>query len=177
MALGGSLLGQEFEQKWWSYLCSQACLHSWETCFVLAVFEYGTLWHRWKPEVLLLILFHTILSIYLFMPSFRILSSIHPFLYPPPNPPIPPEILPLPFYSSHHPSLPASIHHMHLLAQPMFIGFYAPCISLAHGVSAEETKANNNFEISQRRKEIGSLNDLKSPPVEGLVQQCFSLGK
>ena len=31
MALSGSLLGQEFEQKWWSYLCSQVCLHSWET--------------------------------------------------------------------------------------------------------------------------------------------------
>lgn len=118
-------------------------------------------------------------SIYIFIHAF----ISHPFFYPsiPLSSPqltyIPPEILPLPFYSSHHPSLPASIHHMHLLAQPMFIGFYAPCISLAHGVSAEETKANNNFEISQRRKEIGSLNDLKSPPVEGLVQQCFSLGK
>ncbi|EDL35653.1 mCG148215 [Mus musculus] len=31
MALGGSLLGQEFEQKWWSHLCSQVCQHSWET--------------------------------------------------------------------------------------------------------------------------------------------------
>lgn len=42
--------------------------------------------------------------------------------------------------------------------------------------SAKETKVNNSFEISQRRKEIGSLIDLKSPPEEGLVQQCFSLG-
>jgi hypothetical protein len=30
MALGGSLLGQEFEEKRWSYLCSQACQHSWQ---------------------------------------------------------------------------------------------------------------------------------------------------
>ena len=36
MALGGSLLGQEFEQKWWSYLCSQVCQHSWETSSLLA---------------------------------------------------------------------------------------------------------------------------------------------
>ena len=27
-ALGGSLLSQEFEHKWCSYLCSQLCLHS-----------------------------------------------------------------------------------------------------------------------------------------------------
>ena len=27
-ALGGSLLGEEFEQKWWSYLCSQVFQHS-----------------------------------------------------------------------------------------------------------------------------------------------------
>jgi hypothetical protein len=30
MTLGASLLCQEFEEKWWSYLCSQVCLHSWE---------------------------------------------------------------------------------------------------------------------------------------------------
>jgi hypothetical protein len=31
MALGGSLLGQEFDQKCWSYLCSQVFQHSLET--------------------------------------------------------------------------------------------------------------------------------------------------
>ena len=46
MALGRSLLGQEFEQKWWSYLCSQVCQHSWETSSLLVVFGYGVLWHR-----------------------------------------------------------------------------------------------------------------------------------
>ena len=46
MVLGGPLLGQEFEQKWWSYLCSQVCQHSWETTCLLEVFGYGVLWHR-----------------------------------------------------------------------------------------------------------------------------------
>ena len=56
MALGGSLLGQEFEQKWCSYLCSQVCQHSWETSFPLLGFGYGelgtgsSLGHRWKLE-------------------------------------------------------------------------------------------------------------------------------
>jgi hypothetical protein len=30
MALCRFLFGQEFEQKWWSYLISQVCQHSWE---------------------------------------------------------------------------------------------------------------------------------------------------
>ena len=38
MALGGSLLGQEFEEKCWSYLCSQVCRHFWETISILVVF-------------------------------------------------------------------------------------------------------------------------------------------
>ena len=38
MAMGGSLLGQEFEEKWWSYLYSQECSHSWETSSLLVVF-------------------------------------------------------------------------------------------------------------------------------------------
>ena len=46
MAHGVSLLGQEFEQKWWSYLCSQVCQHSWETSSLPVVFGYGALWHR-----------------------------------------------------------------------------------------------------------------------------------
>ena len=46
MVLCRSLLGQEFEQKWWSYLCSQVCRHSWETSSLLAVFVYVALWHR-----------------------------------------------------------------------------------------------------------------------------------
>ena len=46
MAMGGSLLGQEFEEKWWSYLCSKVCWHSWETSSLLVVFVYITLWHR-----------------------------------------------------------------------------------------------------------------------------------
>jgi hypothetical protein len=48
MALGGSFLGQEFEQKWWSYLCSQVCQHSWETSFLPAVFVYGEPWPTWN---------------------------------------------------------------------------------------------------------------------------------
>ena len=40
------LLGQEFEQKWWSYLCSQVSQHSWETRSLLTVFGYGAPWHR-----------------------------------------------------------------------------------------------------------------------------------
>ena len=38
MALGRSLLGQEFEEKCWSYLCSQVCRHFWETISILVVF-------------------------------------------------------------------------------------------------------------------------------------------
>jgi hypothetical protein len=34
------------ELKWWSYLCLQACQHSWEICSLLAVFGYRRLWHR-----------------------------------------------------------------------------------------------------------------------------------
>jgi hypothetical protein len=55
-ALGGSLLGQVFEQRWWSYLYSQACQHSWETSSLLIELWYGALWHRvssrhrWKLE-------------------------------------------------------------------------------------------------------------------------------
>jgi hypothetical protein len=78
-ALGGSLLALEFEQKWWSYLCSQVyqhswetssimvgswngemfsnvCQHSWETCSLLEGSEYRKLWHwvsfryRWELE-------------------------------------------------------------------------------------------------------------------------------
>jgi hypothetical protein len=54
MALGMSLLGQEFEQKWWCHLCSQVCQHSWETSSLLVGSGYGELWHkvssghRWK---------------------------------------------------------------------------------------------------------------------------------
>ena len=46
IALAGSLLGQDFEQKLWSYLCSHGWQLSWETCSFLAVFGYGALWHR-----------------------------------------------------------------------------------------------------------------------------------
>ena len=54
--LGGSFLGQEFEQKWCSYLSSQLCQYSWKTSPLLSVFGYGELCHRvsslyrWKPE-------------------------------------------------------------------------------------------------------------------------------
>jgi hypothetical protein len=34
-------LGQEFEQKWWSYLFSQVCQPSWETSFLPTWFGYG----------------------------------------------------------------------------------------------------------------------------------------
>jgi hypothetical protein len=34
------------EQKWWFYLCSQACPYSCETCFLPTLFGYGALWHR-----------------------------------------------------------------------------------------------------------------------------------
>lgn len=56
IALGRSFLGQEFEQKWWSYLWLQVCWYSWETTSFLDVFGYGELWHmvsswrRQKPE-------------------------------------------------------------------------------------------------------------------------------
>jgi hypothetical protein len=43
---GGSLLGQEFEEKWWYYQCSKVCRHSWETSSLLVVFVYVALWHR-----------------------------------------------------------------------------------------------------------------------------------
>jgi hypothetical protein len=46
MSLGRSLLGQEFAQKWWSYLCSQMSQFSWETRSLPAVFGYGELSHR-----------------------------------------------------------------------------------------------------------------------------------
>jgi hypothetical protein len=44
MALVVSLLGQEFEEKWWSYPCLQVCRHSWETSSLLAVIVYVVLW-------------------------------------------------------------------------------------------------------------------------------------
>ena len=56
MALGRSLLGQKFEQKWWSYLCLQVCWYFWETSSLPAVFGYEELWHmisswhRQEPE-------------------------------------------------------------------------------------------------------------------------------
>ena len=56
MALGRSLLGQEFEQKWWSHLCSQVCQHSWKTCSLPVSSGYEDLWHkfssrhRWKQK-------------------------------------------------------------------------------------------------------------------------------
>jgi hypothetical protein len=46
MALGGSLLCQEFEQKSWSHLCFQVCQHSWEISSLLVGPVYGELWHR-----------------------------------------------------------------------------------------------------------------------------------
>ena len=61
MTLGWSLLGQEFGQKWWYFLCSQVCQHSWETSSLPAVFGYGALWHRissvcrWKLATLQLL--------------------------------------------------------------------------------------------------------------------------
>ena len=56
ITLGFSFLGQEFEQKWQSYLCSQVCLHYWETNYLPVVLGFGVLWHRissglrWNPE-------------------------------------------------------------------------------------------------------------------------------
>ena len=44
MALSRSLLGQEFEENWWSYLCLQVFRHSWEIISFLAVFVYVVLW-------------------------------------------------------------------------------------------------------------------------------------
>jgi hypothetical protein len=43
MAGGVSLLGQEFEQKWWTHLCSQVCQYSWETSSLLVGQGYGEL--------------------------------------------------------------------------------------------------------------------------------------
>ena len=56
MALGRPLFGKEFEQKWWCYLCSQLCWHSWEISSFQVIFKYGVLWYRissgcrWKLE-------------------------------------------------------------------------------------------------------------------------------
>ena len=35
-----------FEEMWWSYLHSQAYLHSWEASSLPELFEYGALWQR-----------------------------------------------------------------------------------------------------------------------------------
>lgn len=51
MGLGGSLLGQKFEQKWWSYLFSQMCQHSWETSSLWSLFGYGPVWHRFSSPM------------------------------------------------------------------------------------------------------------------------------
>ena len=53
LCLGRSLLGQEFEHKWWSYLCLQVCQHSWEARSLLVLFGYGALWQSissWPDE-------------------------------------------------------------------------------------------------------------------------------
>jgi hypothetical protein len=42
IVLGGSLLGQKFEQKWWSYLWS----HFWGICVLPVVVRFEVLWHR-----------------------------------------------------------------------------------------------------------------------------------
>ena len=45
------------KQQWWSYLCSLACLHSWEGSALPVLFQYGMLCqrvgsrHKQKPEV------------------------------------------------------------------------------------------------------------------------------
>jgi hypothetical protein len=46
MALGGPLLGQEFEQKWWSYRCSQVCWYSWDTSSLLIDSENVHLYNK-----------------------------------------------------------------------------------------------------------------------------------
>jgi hypothetical protein len=63
MALGRSLLGQEFKQKWWSYLCSHMCWHSWETSSLLKVFGYGALWHGISSRRRLIIKFYTLVCV------------------------------------------------------------------------------------------------------------------
>jgi hypothetical protein len=54
MAMGGSLLGQEFGQKCWPYLCSQVYCHSGDTSSLQEVFNWVwsalVLDHRQKPE-------------------------------------------------------------------------------------------------------------------------------
>jgi hypothetical protein len=47
-ALGGSLLGQEFEQNWWSHLCSRVCQHSPGRIWVWRAVSISR--HRWRPE-------------------------------------------------------------------------------------------------------------------------------
>ena len=55
MALGGSLLGQGFEEKWWSYLCLQVCRYSWETSsiYVCSSVAQDQLWAQTVTERLL----------------------------------------------------------------------------------------------------------------------------
>jgi hypothetical protein len=75
MVLGRSLLGQEFEQKWWHFLslqifqlswesssllmvfvCKPLCQYSWETSFLWEEFGYKEVWYRissgcrWETE-------------------------------------------------------------------------------------------------------------------------------
>jgi hypothetical protein len=53
MALCGSLLDQYFEQKWWSYQCSQVFWHSWELSSLPVIFGCGVLLHRINSRVYL----------------------------------------------------------------------------------------------------------------------------
>ena len=50
MVLWGSLLGQEFEEKLWSYLCLKGCKPFWETSSLLVIFVYVAMWHRISSE-------------------------------------------------------------------------------------------------------------------------------
>ena len=49
MILGSCVLmtlGQEFEERWWSYLCTQVCRYSWKTSSLVVIFVYVALWLR-----------------------------------------------------------------------------------------------------------------------------------
>jgi hypothetical protein len=51
-ALGGPFLGQEFEQKWWVYWCSQVCQHSWEASCLSVGLGCRELLHRSAPGLI-----------------------------------------------------------------------------------------------------------------------------
>ena len=58
---------QEFEQKWWSYLCSHLCQHSWETSSFLTALVYGVCCGTGSASYLVLQISNYWFSIYFYL--------------------------------------------------------------------------------------------------------------